>query len=144
MQAQRSSPIQGRLSKRRVKISEKMARLLVVDDNKHGAHATSARLEADGFDVKVAYGGIQAMDVLRVWIPHIVLLDINMPEFNGFAVASMIRAIISTSHIGIIAMTGYDEATLRRQGSLDAFDGYFRRADNESDLMALIVDILDR
>lgn len=73
-------PVVGRLSPRKVRIEGPNGRVLVVDDNEHGARATGARLDADGFDVKVALGGVQALEILGEWMPHIVLLDINMPE----------------------------------------------------------------
>lgn len=137
-------PVVGRLSPRKVRIEGPNGRVLVVDDNEHGARATDARLDADGFDVKVALGGVQALEILGEWMPHIVLLDINMPEFDGFAVASMIRKIGAISHLGIIAMTGFDENELRSRGSLSVFDGYFRRGERDDHLTALIEDMLIR
>ncbi|WP_244831461.1 MULTISPECIES: response regulator [unclassified Caballeronia] len=135
--------IAGRLSTRKVHTSAQKARVLVVDDNQHGACATSALLDADGFHVRTAFSGVEAIEILQDWMPHVILLDINMPEFDGFAVASVIRSIGATSDLGIIAMTGYDEAELRLRGSLDAFDGYFRRGDSELNLVALLEDIVE-
>lgn len=141
---QSSNGVVGRLSSRNVYVGGDRGRVLVVDDNEHGAQAIGARLDADGFEVKVALGAVQALEVLREWVPHIILLDINMPEFDGFAVASVIRKIGATSHLGIIAMTGYDENELRSRGSLSEFDGYFRRCESDDNLRILLDDILVR
>nr|WP_306806046.1 response regulator [Caballeronia sp. BR00000012568055] len=134
----------GRFSSRTVRVENDIARVLVVDDNESGARATGARLAADGYAVETALGGIQALEVLQDWTPHIILLDINMPEFDGFDVAAMVRKIGAISHVGIIAMTGYDEYELRKRGSLAAFDGFFRRGECDDQLITLLEAMLDR
>jgi two-component system, OmpR family, response regulator len=122
----------------------RLPRALVVDDNELGAIATSALLAAEGFESKTALGGLAAVEMLEHWLPDIILLDITMPEFDGFAVASVVRAIGATSDLGIIAMTGLDESAFRSRGPIGAFDGFFRRAESERTLLALIDDILVR
>jgi two-component system, OmpR family, response regulator len=141
---QPDSHVDGRFSSRTVRVESDIARVLVVDDNESGARATGARLAADGYAVEIASGGIQALEILQDWTPHIILLDINMPEFDGFDVAAMVRKIGAISHVGIIAMTGYDEYELRKRGSLAAFDGFFRRGESDDKLIALLEAMLVR
>jgi CheY-like chemotaxis protein len=66
-------------------------RVLVVDDNRDAADSLGLLLEMEGYDVRTAYDGRQALDLFQAFAPDAVFLDINMPEIDGCTVAEMIR-----------------------------------------------------
>jgi len=67
-------------------------RILVVDDNRDAVESLSLLLEIDGHTVLAAYDGHEAVAASAAHRPDIVLLDIGLPEFNGYEVARLIRA----------------------------------------------------
>ena len=78
-------------------------RILVVDDEKGLVKLIRLNLEHDGFEVFEANNGAQAMDRLRVVLPDLVLLDVMMPDLDGFQVLRMIREVGSTPVIMLTA-----------------------------------------
>lgn len=63
-------------------------KILVVDDNHDAANTTGDLLRwQGGYDVRVAYDGLQAVEEARLFCPEVVVLDINMPVMNGYEAA---------------------------------------------------------
>jgi CheY-like chemotaxis protein len=102
-------------------------RLLVVDDHLPSAEAISAALSIAGYDVQFIQGGHAVISVVRAWIPEIAVLDINMPEIDGFAVARELRKHEPTHAILIVAFTAHDESTIRAEGIAAGFDAYCQK-----------------
>jgi len=80
-------------------------RILVVDDNAASAEGLAAALNADGCDARYALSGVAALQAIDAWVPHVAILDISMPEHDGFATARVLRRISPTRNAGIIAFT---------------------------------------
>ena len=83
-------------------------RVLVVDDNRDSADSMAALLELMGHTVRVAYGAEEAVRTAGDFRPQTVLLDLNMPDGDGFSVMKRMRAQ-ATSPVYIAAMTGYGQ-----------------------------------
>ncbi|WP_259294902.1 response regulator [Paraburkholderia sp. DHOC27] len=113
-------------------------RVLVVDDNVNAARALAAYLELDEFDCRLAFGGIEAIRVGIDWRPHVVIMDISMPQCNGFQAAMALRQSEHTHDIAIIAFTALDEAEVRRHLSDHEFDGYCQKGEGPVRLFELI------
>ena len=84
------------------------ARVLVVDDNVKTVVLVATVLEAEGCRVLRAYGGAEAIEVAKSALPDLVILDLMMPEVNGFDVAHALRAAESTARIPILVLTAKD------------------------------------
>src|SRR5687767_13141378 len=84
-------------------------RVLVVDDNVDAAESTAAFLRLEGHEVKAVHDGLQALASLKVFDPHVVVLDIGLPGLDGYAVARQLRSRGDTSHVLLIALTGYGQ-----------------------------------
>jgi CheY-like chemotaxis protein len=80
-------------------------RILVVDDNEASAEGLAAALAADGLDTRYVLSGVDALHAIDGWVPHVIVLDISMPEHDGFATARVLRRIPPTRNVGIIAFT---------------------------------------
>ncbi|WP_254509013.1 hybrid sensor histidine kinase/response regulator [Anatilimnocola floriformis] len=92
-------------------------RVLVVDDNLDSAQSLGLLLEATGHDVQLAYDGPTALQATLDYRPHVVLLDIGLPDLDGYEVAKRIREQPALKNIVLVAMTGYGNvADLRRSG----------------------------
>ena len=110
--AQSSSEIYGR-------------RVLVVDDNVDAAESTAAFLRLEGHEVKAVHDGLQALSSLKVFDPHVVVLDIGLPGLDGYAVARQLRSRGDTSHVLLIALTGYGQKEDRARAAEAGFDYHF-------------------
>jgi signal transduction histidine kinase len=100
-------------------------RVLVVDDNVDAAESTAAFLRLEGHEVKTVTDGTQALASLKVFDPHVIVLDIGLPGLDGFEVARRLRARGDTSHALLIAVTGYGQREDRVRASEAGFDYYF-------------------
>jgi len=79
--------------------------VLVVDDDRELRELLAEALELDGFDVKSAADGKQALALLGRWRPHVILLDLNMPEMDGWAFRRAQRAQPSIAAIPVIVFS---------------------------------------
>ena len=113
-------------------------RILVVDDNAASAEGLAAALIADGCDARFVLSGVDALQAINGWVPHIVVLDISMPEHDGFATARVLRRISSTRNAGIIAFTALGEDYVRLKGLRAGFDGYCQKGNTPNVLVELI------
>ncbi len=100
-------------------------RVLVVDDNVDAAESTAAFLRLEGHEVKAVHDGLQALASLKVFDPHVVVLDIGLPGLDGYAVARQLRGRGDTSHVLLIALTGYGQKEDRQRAAEAGFDYHF-------------------
>jgi CheY-like chemotaxis protein len=86
-----------------------LAKILLVDDSDENIFSLSKLLEIHGYNVKSAQSGSQALK--EVWDSDydLILLDVNMPEMNGYEVAETLKEVKKTSHIPIIFLTAMDK-----------------------------------
>jgi signal transduction histidine kinase len=100
-------------------------RVLVVDDNIDSAESTAAFLRLEGHEVKAVHDGLQALASLKVFDPHVVVLDIGLPGLDGYAVARQLRQRGDSSHLLLIAVTGYGQKEDRQRAADAGFDYHF-------------------
>jgi len=77
-------------------------RVLAVDDNEMHCYALRRVLEHSGFEVFVAHSGSDAINIARDQKPDVVLLDINLPDVNGFEVCSRLKQDAATRGIAVV------------------------------------------
>ncbi|HEV8235474.1 MAG TPA: response regulator, partial [Gemmatimonadaceae bacterium] len=87
--------------------SSTLRRVFIVDDNHDAAEALAALIGALGHDVRVADNGHDALSVATTWRPDVMLLDIGLPDMDGYEVARRMREIRALDHVQIVACTGY-------------------------------------
>lgn len=83
-------------------------RVLIIDDNEDSADTLSMLLETLGFTTSTAYDGRQGLTLAREFQPDAVLLDIGLPDIDGYALGQMLRAEMPGARI--IAVSGYGRA----------------------------------
>ncbi len=116
-------------------------RVLVVDDEQRMAHFIRLNLEHDGFRVTEAYDGTQAMDRLRTTMPDLILLDVMLPDFDGFEVLKMVR---STSTVPVIMVTAKSEEEERIRGLELGADDYVTKPFSPRELVSRVRAVLRR
>lgn len=115
--------------------------ILVVDDEERMARFIHLNLEHDGFQVVEAYTGMQAIQALRDSMPDIVLLDIMLPDMDGFEVLKMIREI---STIPVIMLTAKGEEEDRIRGLELGADDYVTKPFSPRELVSRVRAVLRR
>ncbi|HKQ59659.1 MAG TPA: response regulator [Candidatus Polarisedimenticolaceae bacterium] len=116
-------------------------RILVVDDNRDSADSLAMVLRLMGHAVETAYDGMSALQVAARSRPHVVLLDLGMPEMNGYDTCRQIRAQAWGRGMVVIAQTGWGQDQDRSRTEEAGFDGHLTKpADLE--LLAKMLDEL--
>ena len=100
-----------------VKQPEQTSRVLVVDDNMDAADMLVMMLQMFGHETRAAYSGQTALETAVEYQPDVVLLDIGLPDMDGYQVARHLRQQPQTKDVRLIAITGYgqDSDRLRSQ-----------------------------
>jgi two-component system response regulator VicR len=84
-------------------------KLLLVDDDKEIVNALEPRLRKEGYDVKVAFDGEEALIKVKEYSPDIILLDLMLPKLNGFEVLKDIRLNYKDKWMPIIIISAKEE-----------------------------------
>lgn len=79
--------------------------VLVVEDDKFISGAYQAKFESEGFDCKFAFNGEEALEILKTFIPEVIILDLVMPIKNGFEVLKELKKDKKLSKIHIFVAT---------------------------------------
>lgn len=115
--------------------------ILVVDDEERMARFIRLNLEHDGFRVVEAYRGMKAMQALRDHLPDVVVLDVMMPDVDGFDVLKMIREI---STVPVIMLTAKGEEEDRVRGLELGADDYVTKPFSPRELVSRVRAVLRR
>jgi signal transduction histidine kinase/CheY-like chemotaxis protein len=97
-------------------------RVLIVDDNEDAAQSLEMILRMVGHDVRTAHDGEEAVVAAGEFQPHVVLLDIGLPQMNGYDVARQIRRQAWSAGTVLIAVTGWGQDEDRRRSHEAGFD----------------------
>jgi signal transduction histidine kinase/CheY-like chemotaxis protein len=97
-------------------------RILIVDDNRDSADTLGALLGTLGANVSVVYTGPAALEALERLDPDVVILDIGMPEMDGYDVARRIRSRADGARVLLIALTGWGQHHDRERARIAGFD----------------------
>jgi len=114
------------------------ARVLVVDDVPANVKLLEARLSAEYFDVVTAMSGHEALAVCEKAECDIVLLDVMMPDMDGFEVCRRIKASHSTHHIPVVMVTALDSPSDRVKGLEAGADDFLTKPVSDVALIARV------
>jgi two-component system KDP operon response regulator KdpE len=116
-------------------------RILVVDDEERIVRFIHLNLEEDGFQVVEAFSGKQAMDKLRQSLPDLVLLDVMLPDLDGFEVLRLIR---ENNDVPVIMLTAKSEEDDRVRGLELGADDYVTKPFSPRELSSRVRAVLRR
>lgn len=116
-------------------------RILVVDDEPRMINFIRMNLEIEGHQVIEAHNGIEALDAIRTKLPDIILLDVMMPELDGFETLRMLREF---SNIPVIMLTAKGEENDKVYGLELGADDYITKPFGPRELSSRIKAVLRR
>jgi DNA-binding response OmpR family regulator len=103
------------------------ARLLVVEDDNDISNMLKIYFTGLDYDVDVAPRGLEALEKTRQVLPHLIVLDIMLPDIDGYEVCRNLRKSTRTSHIPVIFLTQKDERSDKLQGLELGADDYITK-----------------
>jgi len=112
---------------RRLRRAETAKRVLVADDNPAGRELVREGLSGHASSVIEAADGLEALEKIRATLPDLVLLDIQMPEMDGYAVLREIRADPALSGMRVVALTAFAMEGDRERALQAGFDEYLTK-----------------
>ncbi len=115
--------------------------ILVVDDEERMARFIRLNLEHDGFQVVEAHKGMDAINELRTKMPDVILLDVMMPDIDGFEALQLIR---ETSSVPVIMLTAKGEEDDRVKGLELGADDYVTKPFSPRELVSRVRAVLRR
>lgn len=118
------------------------ARILVVDDEAAIREYETSLLSELGHEVLAAADGAEALQVARTSLPHLVLLDIMMPELSGIEVCRQLRADPRTRGVRIIVVSAVDAKRALEESIIAGADDFLAKPINALELMVRVRSIL--
>jgi signal transduction histidine kinase len=99
-------------------------RILVVDDNADAAESLAMLLNLKGHETRVALRGGEALEQAETFKPDVALLDLGLPEMDGYELAARLRAVPGLQAIRLVALTGYGRSEDRQRTQAAGFHGH--------------------
>ena len=112
-----------------------MAHILVVDDSPTETHIISTALEKQGHRISVAVDGKDGVEKATQIIPDLILMDVVMPELNGFQATRQLTKQPATANIPVIMVTTKDQKTDRMWAERQGAKGYITKPFVEDELI---------
>ncbi|KGM52129.1 chemotaxis protein CheY [Lysobacter concretionis Ko07 = DSM 16239] len=119
-----------------------MARILIVDDSPSQLMGIRRIVEKLGHEALTAEDGAAGVDAARRELPDLVLMDVVMPNLNGFQATRSICRDAATKHIPVVLVTTKDQETDRVWGMRQGAKAYITKPFNESDLAEILGQLL--
>src|SRR5207302_1843494 len=113
-------------------------RILVVDDNKDAAESLALLLQLARHEVQIALDGSAALEVARTFRPEVVLIDIGLPDMNGYEVARHLRNWPELAGARLVAITGYGQEEDRRLSLEAGFSQHLTKPVDPEELLRLL------
>ena len=121
-----------------------MARILIVDDSPSQLMGIRRIVEKLGHEAFTAEDGAEGVAVAKREIPDLILMDVVMPNLNGFQATRQISKDPKTSHIPVILVTTKDQDTDRVWGMRQGAKAYLTKPFSEGDLSDVIGQVMKR
>src|SRR4051812_36512680 len=122
----------------------KRKKILVVEDHTDLLELLRLEFREGGFAIATATNGLDAVKKARSILPDLILLDVMLPELNGFAVCELLRKDSATAHIPIIMVTGLCGQLSRCAGIESGATDFVTKPVNPADIVSKVRDVLLR
>jgi len=119
-----------------------MARILIVDDSPSQLAAMKKIVDKLGHEVISAEDGALGVEVAKREMPDLILMDVVMPNLNGFQATRSISKDAATAHIPIVLVTTKDQVTGKVWGLRQGAKAYLTKPVNETQLIELVNELL--
>ena len=119
------------------RLREARHRVLLIDDNQDSRDVLAMSLEIDGHRVFAAGSGREGLEIALVERPTLVIIDIGLPDIDGYEVARRLRQVLK-SEVTLVAFSGYGEAEDRRRSLEAGFDAHVVKPATGESILALL------
>ncbi|MEP7308103.1 MAG: response regulator [Acidobacteriota bacterium] len=123
--------------------TQQKPRVLLVEDYDDAREMYVEYLTLCGFDMAEAANGVQAIERALERLPHIVVMDLSLPQMDGWETARRLREDSRTAGIPILALTGHVLADFSKRARESGFEGFLTKPCLPEDLVAEIHRVLD-
>ena len=123
---------------------ETIERVLIVEDEPDIAELIGVMLERSGYRCARAETGLHAIELGRSFAPHVVLLDIGLPDITGFEVARVLRTQSGGDRLFIAAITGWGHAEHREQAIAAGIDRHLLKPFTMEAIRTVMLDAARR
>jgi two-component system cell cycle response regulator DivK len=118
--------------------------ILVVEDNLDNYELVRTILELAGYDTFLAVNGRDGVDAARKQKPDLILMDMSMPEMDGWDATALIRDDPETAHIPMIALTVHTLPVERKRAMDAGVNAYLAKPYDASQLIQLVGNVLEK
>lgn len=118
--------------------------VLLIEDNEQNRYLVTFLLEAHGYTVHACVDGKHGIEAARGFVPRLVLLDIQLPGMDGYAVAAALRGIEALRDTPIVAVTSYAMPGDREKALAAGCTGYIEKPINPETFVAEVEQVLAR
>jgi CheY-like chemotaxis protein len=116
-------------------------RVLIADDNRDAVMVLSILLRSEGYDVRLAQGGKEAIAQAAEFHPHVALLDLEMPDCSGFRVAQELARGSNGQPPVLVAVTACTEAEAREMAQVSGFQHFVSKPYNHQAMLKLLASL---
>jgi two-component system, chemotaxis family, CheB/CheR fusion protein len=120
--------------------AQRAMRVLVVDDNVSAARMLSKLVSSIGHEARIAHDGVEAIELADQFRPEVVLMDIGMPNMNGYDAARHIRLQTWGEAMKLVALTGWGQDEDRKRSKEAGFDSHLVKPANLDTLKSLLAE----
>ncbi|MEK6222741.1 MAG: response regulator [Chloroflexota bacterium] len=120
------------------------SRILVVEDDFDISNMLELYFGGQGYEVDVASRGEDALEKTKTWLPHLIVLDIMLPDMDGYEVCRRLRTSTRTGHIPIIFLTQMDDRSDKIQGLELGADDYITKPFDIEELKLRVSNAISR
>lgn len=122
----------------------KKKKVLVVEDEPDTNYILMQMLEVSGFETVTAFDGAEALALIVVEPPDVILLDIMMPGIDGWEVCRRVKEDVETANIGVIFVTAYDGANLKKRAEEVGADFVLRKPVGIGQVVGAVSEVLGK
>ncbi|MBI5418101.1 response regulator [Candidatus Poribacteria bacterium] len=122
----------------------KTNRILTVDDDESFLFLLKNLLSTEGYEITEAHDGLEALQIIKHDLPHLVIMDLMMPKMNGDEVVKHLRNNAATNHIPIIMISANKDIKIEVESLRHGVDEYLTKPFQPEELLARIHSILYR
>jgi len=123
-------------------VTEQPARILIVDDERQNRQLLTVMLTPEGFDLRTAASGEEALAMVAEQPPDLILLDIMMPGMDGYQVTGRIKANLATRNIPVIMITALDDREARMHGLSAGAEDFLTKPVDRAELCVRVRNLL--